>query len=86
FCSLTTAHWEYKPESLFDVVLLSPDHHTEEPKFSLLIPQRILKRGSCACRWWFSADRFPELSINLLNLTCCVRLKFLVLSYSLHKP
>ncbi|MEQ2310517.1 hypothetical protein AMECASPLE_009783 [Ameca splendens] len=39
-------HWEYKPESLCDVVLLSPDHHTEELKFSSLIPQWILKRGS----------------------------------------
>ncbi|MEQ2291811.1 hypothetical protein AMECASPLE_016755, partial [Ameca splendens] len=53
-------HWVCKPDSQCDVVLLPPDDHTEEPKFSFLILSQILKRGSYAYRWWLPADRLPE--------------------------
>ncbi|MEQ2255491.1 hypothetical protein ILYODFUR_014412 [Ilyodon furcidens] len=36
--------WVCKPERLCDIVLLSPDGHTEEPKFSFLSLPWILKR------------------------------------------
>ncbi|KAK5616759.1 hypothetical protein CRENBAI_022425 [Crenichthys baileyi] len=65
-------HWVCKPDSQCDAALLPPDDHPEEPKFSFLILSWILKRGSCAYRWWFPAKRLPERSINLLKLTTCV--------------
>ncbi|MED6255083.1 hypothetical protein ATANTOWER_004493 [Ataeniobius toweri] len=39
-------YWVCKPESRCDVNLPSPNHCTEEPKFTVCILQLILKRGS----------------------------------------
>ncbi|MED6248550.1 hypothetical protein ATANTOWER_001845 [Ataeniobius toweri] len=39
-------HWVYQPESPCDIILLSPNHLTEEPKFTFRILPWILKRGS----------------------------------------
>ncbi|MED6281827.1 hypothetical protein CHARACLAT_025908 [Characodon lateralis] len=63
------SHRVCQPDSQCDVALLPPDNHTEEPKFSFLIPSQILKRRSCAYHLWFPAECLPERSTNLLNLT-----------------
>ncbi|MEQ2184268.1 hypothetical protein GOODEAATRI_006056, partial [Goodea atripinnis] len=75
---IVLSHWVCRPDSPCDVTLLLPDDHTEEPKFSFLILPQILRRGSCAYRWWFPAKHLPESSINLLKCISCVRLKFRV--------